>query len=116
MTDVVTSSPDTATPSVAQLATTIQYALRDIGPGWVEGEVHKLRRVGGHVYFTLADEDATIECCVWRSRAARICQWPSEGTLVQVHYEKVDFYARRGSVSAHVDAIRLTGEGELLAR
>jgi exonuclease VII large subunit len=33
-----------------------------------------------------------------------------------VHFERVDFYGRRGSVSLHVDAIRLTGEGQLLAR
>jgi exodeoxyribonuclease VII large subunit len=114
----VAISPDTrTTPRVSHLATSIQRALREVGSGWVEGEVQKLRRAGsGHVYFSLADEDATIECCVWRSRAGRIAQWPSEGTLVQVHFEKVDFYGRSGRVSLHVDAIRLTGEGELLAR
>lgn len=111
-------SLDTATtPRVAHLATSIQRALSEIGSGWVEGEVQKLRPASsGHVYFSLADEDATIACCVWRSRAMRIRQWPSEGTLVQAHFEKVDFYGRAGRVSLHVDAIRLTGEGELLAR
>lgn len=114
----VAISPDTdTTPRVSQLATSIQRALRDVGSGWVEGEVQKLRRAGsGHVYFSLADEDATIECCVWRSWAGRIAQWPSEGTLVQAHFAKVDFYGRSGRVSLHVDAVRLTGEGELLAR
>lgn len=68
--------------------------------------MQKLRWAGsGHVYFSLADEDATIECCVWRSRDGRIAQWPTEGTLVQVHFEKVDFYGRSGRVSLHVDAI-----------
>ena len=111
-------SPDTdTTPRVSHLATSIQRALREVGSGWVEGEVQKLRRAGsGHVYFSLADEDATIECCVWRSWAGRIAQWPTEGTLVQAHFAKVDFYGRSGRVSLHVDAIRLTGEGELLAR
>jgi exodeoxyribonuclease VII large subunit len=114
----VAISPDTyATPRVSELATNIQRALREVGSGWVEGEVQKLRRVGsGHVYFSLADEDATIECCVWRSWAGRIAQWPTEGTLVQAHFAKVDFYGRSGRVSLHVDGIRLTGEGELLAR
>ena len=111
-------SPDTqTTPRVSHLAADIQRALRDVGAGWVEGEVQKLRRSdSGHVYFALADENATLDCCVWRSRATRISQWPSEGTLVQAHFEKVDFYARSGRVSLHVDALRLTGEGELLAR
>lgn len=110
--------PDTETTlRVSHLAISIQRALRDVGSGWVEGEVQKFRRPSsGHVYFSLADEDATVECCIWRSRAGRVDQWPAEGTLVQVHFEKVDFYARQGRVSLHVDALRLTGEGELLAR
>lgn len=111
------SSETGTTPRVSHLATSIQRAVREVGSGWVEGEVQKLSRPSsGHVYFSLADEDATIDCCVWRYRAGRIEQWPSQGALVQVHFEKVDFYGRTGRVSLHVDAIRLTGEGELLAR
>lgn len=105
-----------ATPRVSQLAIDIQRALRAVGSGWVEGEVQRRKTINGHTYFTLADENATIECCVWRSRAQRIRQWPADGQLVQVHFEKVDFYPRRGSIALHVDDIRLTGEGELLAR
>lgn len=110
---------DAAQPAalrVSQLAGKIRWALRDVGHGWVEGEVQGRRVIGGHTYFTLADEHAAVNCVVWRSRAARIRQWPAEGQLVQAHFEKVDFYPRRGSVSLHVDTIRLTGEGELLAR
>jgi exodeoxyribonuclease VII large subunit len=114
---VAIAPPTQPTPRVSHLASAIQRALTSIGAGRVEGEVQKLRRAGsGHVYFNLADEDATIECCVWRSRAARIERWPAEGALVEVHFERVDFYGRSGRVSLHVDAIRLTGEGELLAR
>jgi exodeoxyribonuclease VII large subunit len=108
---------DTASvPRVSQLAVSIQRALRDIGSGWVEGEVQGRKTVKGHTYFTLADANTSLNCCVWRSRAARIRQWPDEGALVQVHFDKVDLYAPRGTVSLHVDDIRLTGEGELLAR
>src|SRR5215212_9853587 len=39
-------------------------------------------------YFTLADEDATIECCVWRSRAVRIRQWPSTAAVPWPHVEQ----------------------------
>jgi exodeoxyribonuclease VII large subunit len=114
--DLFTDTATPATPRVSQLAIDIQRALREVGSGWVEGEVQRRKTIGGHTYFTLADEDASIDCVVWRSRAQRIQQWPAEGQLVQVHFERVDFYARRGSTSLHVDAIRLTGEGELLAR
>jgi exodeoxyribonuclease VII large subunit len=105
------------TPRVSRLATVIQRALANVHPGWVEGEVQRLRRAGsGHVYFTLADEDAVVDCVVWRSEALQIRDWPDDGTLVQAHYRKVDYYARTGRLSIHVDAIRPTGEGELLAR
>jgi exodeoxyribonuclease VII large subunit len=102
---------------VAALAGAIQVVLRAIPSGWVEGEVQRLRRPGsGHVYFTLADREAAIECVVWRSRAGRISDWPADGRLVQAHFDRVDFYRRNGRVSLHIDALRLTGEGELLAR
>ena len=65
-------SPDVSTtPKVSQLATAIKLALGELGSGWVEGEVQNLRpAASGHVYFRLADEDAVINCCIWRSRGA----------------------------------------------
>jgi exodeoxyribonuclease VII large subunit len=105
------------TPRVSQLATPIQRALMNVDSGWVEGEVQRLKpSAAGYVYFTLADEDAVIDCWVWRSAASAILDCPTKGALVQVHFRKVDFYARTGRLSIHVDAIRLSGEGELLAR
>jgi len=105
-----------ATPRVSQLAGHIQRALRTVGEGWVEGEVQGHKTIGGHTYFTLADENAVISCIIWGRSAARVGQLPADGQLVQVHYQKVDFFARKGRTSLHVDRIRLTGEGELLAR
>ncbi|MGH2741644.1 MAG: exodeoxyribonuclease VII large subunit, partial [Thermoleophilaceae bacterium] len=76
------------TPKVSQLATTIRTQLGELGRGWVEGEVQNLKSASsGHVYLRLADEDAVIDCCIWRSRAARLRPLLKEGTLVQAHYE-----------------------------
>lgn len=117
MSEIAAPVDNEAVMRVAALAGAIQGALRGIPSGWVEGEVQRLRRPGsGHVYFTLADRDAAIECVVWRSRAGRISDWPADGRLVQAHFDRVDFYRRHGRVSLHVDSLRLTGEGELLAR
>ncbi len=102
---------------VAAIAASIQQKLRGLPGGWVEGEVQDMSRPGsGHVYFTLADREARIGCIVWRSRAGRIVNWPENGRLIQAHFDRVDFYRANGRVSLHVDALRLTGEGELLAR
>jgi exodeoxyribonuclease VII large subunit len=108
----------TRAPSVARVAAGIDGALRRLGDGWVEGEVSSisLHRASGHVYLTLADEDASLDACIWRGRVAACQPLPKQGELVQAHYERVSFYAPRGSTKLVVDRIRPTGEGELLRR
>jgi len=105
-------------PSVAQVARRIDGALRDLGEGWVEGEVRsiKLHRPSGHCYLTLADEQANLDACIWRARVARCQPLPSQGDLVRVHYERIDFHAPRGATKLVIDRITPTGEGELLRR
>ncbi len=104
--------------SVAQVAGRIGRALRGLGDGWIEGEITsiKLHRPSGHVYLTLADESASIEACIWKDRVSRCESLPSQGDLVQAHYERVDFYARRGDTKLILDRVRPTGDGELLRR
>jgi len=118
-TETETATPETAAPlSVAQLAARVGSALRGLGDGWVEGEVTQvnLHRSSGHVYLTIADESASLDACIWKGRV-ELCQpLPAQGELVQAHYERVDFYAPRGSTKLIVDRIRPTGEGELLRR
>ncbi|HEX3392052.1 MAG TPA: exodeoxyribonuclease VII large subunit [Solirubrobacteraceae bacterium] len=104
--------------SVAQLATRVGAALRGLGDGWVEGEVTQvnLHRASGHVYLTIADESASLDACIWKGRAERCQPLPSQGELVQAHFERVDFYAPRGSTKLIIDRLEPTGEGELLRR
>lgn len=103
---------------VSQLAARIDGALRGLGDGWVEGEVSSIsvHRASGHVYLTLADESATLDACIWRGRVSACQPLPKQGDLVQAHYERVSFYAPRGSTKLVIDRLRPTGEGELLRR
>jgi exodeoxyribonuclease VII large subunit len=96
----------------------VNGALRALGDGWVEGEVRSLKVHGpsGHVYLTLADEGANLDACIWRGRRSRCEPLPRQGDLVQAHYERIDFYAPHGTTKLIVDAVRPTGEGELLRR
>jgi exodeoxyribonuclease VII large subunit len=100
------------------VAAEIGGALRGLGDGWIEGEVSSiaLHRSSGHVYLTLADEGASLDACIWRGRIGACQPLPSQGDLVQAHYERVGFYAPRGSTKLVIDRIRPTGEGELLRR
>jgi exodeoxyribonuclease VII large subunit len=104
--------------SVAQVAGRIGGALRRLGDGWIEGEVTAIsvHRASGHVYLTLADESASLDACIWKGRTSRCTPLPSQGDLVQAHYERIDFYAPRGSTKLIVDRVRPTGDGELLRR
>ena len=114
-----TIDAQTQTPlSVAQLASRVGGALRELGDGWVEGEVTQinLHRGSGHVYLTISDESASLDACIWRGRVERCQPLPAQGELVQAHYERIDFYAPRGATKLIVDRLRPTGEGELLRR
>ena len=87
--------------SVSQVAHRIDGALRELGDGWVEGEVRSItRHRSGHVYLTLADEDSNLDACIWKGRVWRCEPLPAQGNLVQAHYERIDFHAPRGSTSS----------------
>jgi exodeoxyribonuclease VII large subunit len=104
-------------PSVSDVARVIDRAMRDLGEGWVEGEVSAITdHRSGHVYLTLADENANIEACIWKGRRHQCEPLPEQGDLVKAHYERVDFYAPRGSTKLVIDRMEPTGEGELLRR
>lgn len=105
-------------PTVSQVASRIDGALRGLGDGWIEGEVSSINvhRASGHVYLTLADEGASLDACIWRGRVSACQPLPKQGELVQAHYERVGFYAPRGSTKLVIDRLRPTGEGELLRR
>lgn len=61
----------------------------------VEGELSRVVRqqTSGHIYFNLKDENATVSCAMWSSRAARLGFVPKDGMKVVVNgycsvYEK----------------------------
>jgi exodeoxyribonuclease VII large subunit len=70
----------------------------------------------GHVYLTLADESSSLDACVWKGRVPRCRPLPTQGDLVQAHYERVNFYGPRGATKLLLDRMRPTGDGELLRR
>jgi exodeoxyribonuclease VII large subunit len=98
------------------LASQIRRHLLQLGEGRVEGEVRDLSRSGRHCYFAIADEESSIRCVVWGSVWERLEHQPSEGDQIEAHFTKIDFWAPKGSLSIHIDAVELAGEGRFLAR
>ena len=83
---------------------------------WVGGEVCDLRPArSGHLYFVLKDENAQVDCVMFRSRAALLDAPPREGMRVEVR-ALVTLYEPRGRFQLTVEAMREAGLGPLYER
>jgi exodeoxyribonuclease VII large subunit len=92
------------------LATLVRYddILHDV---WVRGEVSSLNRsAAGHLYFTLKDEEACLQCVVWRSSVVRIRFDPKVGLQVLAHGH-LEVYPARGHYQLVVDELQPDGAG-----
>jgi exodeoxyribonuclease VII large subunit len=83
---------------------------------WVSGEICDLRPArSGHLYFVLKDEQAQVDCVMFRSRAALLDWVPREGMRVEVR-ALVTLYEPRGRFQLNVEAMRGAGLGPLYAK
>ena len=83
---------------------------------WVKGELSNLSRASsGHLYFTLKDGGAQVECVMFRSRAAALGWEPREGAQVEAR-ALVSLYEPRGRFQLNVETLRGAGLGPLYER
>src|SRR5258706_925552 len=87
---------------------------------WVRGELSNLNRApSGHLYFTLKDREAQVDCVMFRSRAAAFeaaHQGPlKEGMQVEAQV-LVTVYEPRGRFQLTVEGLRLAGLRPLYQR
>ncbi|AZV47050.1 exodeoxyribonuclease VII large subunit [Nautilia sp. PV-1] len=79
----------------------------------VEGEVSKVvYHSSGHLYFTLKDENSSINCAMWRSNLARMKFKLTEGEKVYV-YGALSVYVPRGEYKIIAQSIEPSGIGAL---
>jgi len=82
----------------------------------VSGELSGVRRhVSGHLYFTLKDEAARVQCVMFRSAAQSLAFAPADGMRVVVRGSAA-LYAAAGAFQLYVDAVERQGVGELYLR
>src|SRR5437762_742166 len=87
---------------------------------WVRGELSNLNRApSGHLYFTLKDRGAQVDCVMFRSRAAAF-EAAHRGPLkegMQVEAQVlVTLYEPRGRFQLTVEGLRPAGLGPLYER
>ena len=82
----------------------------------VSGELSGVKRhFSGHIYFTLKDESARVQCVMFRTAAMGLTFLPEDGMRVVVR-GSASLYAATGSFQIYADAIERQGVGELYLR
>ena len=103
--------------SVSQLLRSARDMLERRFPlQWIAGEVSNLRpAASGHLYFTIKDESAQVDCVMFKSRAAVLDWEPADGLRVEVR-ALVTLYEPRGRFQLNVEGMRRAGLGPLYER
>jgi len=80
----------------------------------VQGEVSNFKHhhPSGHLYFTLKDENASLNAVMWRSRASMLPFMPIDGMKV-VASGRISVYEVRGNYQLDVLSMRPLGTGDL---
>lgn len=103
--------------SVSQLARSVRDTLEHRFPlQWIGGEISNLRpAASGHLYFVLKDEQAQVDCVMFRGRTAYLGWEPKDGLKVEAR-ALVTLYEPRGRFQLNVEAMRRAGLGPLNER
>ena len=82
----------------------------------VVGEISNLKRhVSGHWYFSLKDEEAAVNCAMFRQAATGLRFRPENGMRVRL-YGNVSLYTKTGSYQFYVENMEQEGLGALYLR
>ena len=82
----------------------------------VTGEISGYKHhYSGHRYFSLKDENARVQCVMFRQNAIGLDFQPADGMKVTVK-GSASIFVRDGGYQLYVSAMRKAGQGELFAR
>lgn len=100
--------------TVSELTARVRQALeREFGEVWVSGEISNLRaQASGHVYFTLKDADAQLNCVLFRSERVPNRHLLEDGQKV-ILQGALTVYEARGQYQLRVTGVEFRGAGAL---
>jgi exodeoxyribonuclease VII large subunit len=111
-------APDTVVRTVSEFTNGLAgwFARQSAFSGAaISGEISGLKEVtGGHLAFVLKDSGGVLNCIVWQSKVARLP--PIQNGLAAIAVGNVRLRPVQSSYQMIVDAVHLTGIGELYAR
>ncbi len=80
---------------------------------FIEGEISNFKNhTSGHMYFTLKDTDASINCVIFKNYADEIMFAPENGMKVIV-YGKISLYEKTGQYQLYAQFLEPSGKGAL---
>ena len=107
------------TLTVGELNTQIKSVLSDapeLNDVWVKGEVSNATQAhSGHWYWTIKDDEASMDCVMWKGVASRQVALPENGSEFTFH-GNISFYPKSGRVQLYVDLLEQEGIGDLHRR
>jgi len=108
------SEPARRVLTVTELTSQVKRLLeKELGLVWVTGEVSNLRsQSSGHLYFTLKDPDAQLNCVLFRGEVVENRQILQDGQKLLVQGD-LTVYEPRGQYQLIVRAVELQGVGAL---
>jgi exodeoxyribonuclease VII large subunit len=100
--------------SVAQITQEIKTFLESEFPSvWVTGEISNFtHHSSGHMYFSLKDDQAQINCVMWRSRNMQLSFRPQAGLKI-VAWGQIRVYEKRGNYQLDCLKMLPAGVGDL---
>ncbi|HEV7276932.1 MAG TPA: exodeoxyribonuclease VII large subunit [Devosiaceae bacterium] len=103
--------------TVSEIAQAVKRTVEDeFGHVRVRGEISGFRgqHSSGHAYFTLKDENASIDAVVWRGSWARLLFKPEEGLEV-IATGRLTTFPKSSKYQIVIDQIEPAGAGALMA-
>ncbi|MBN1256304.1 MAG: exodeoxyribonuclease VII large subunit [Planctomycetes bacterium] len=105
-----TPRPQSVAEFTREVKNLLEANLRRV---WVEGEISNLSQpASGHLYFTLKDESAALQCVMWKSGASRSKCKLEDGLHVTIR-GNITVYERQGRYQVVCDSIQAVGQGDL---
>lgn len=100
--------------TVSEISNQIHSVLTQFIPSvWIEGEVSNYYRSrAGHVYFSLKDDQALINCVLW-SRKADSLSFKIEDGMDMVIFGQVTSYKQQSQYQINVEKVQPGGKGRL---
>lgn len=112
----MSDSPARRVLQVSEITGAIKTILEEGFPDLtVEGEISNFRPASsGHLYFTLKDRTAMIQCVFFRGAAGSLSFQPRDGNRVRVR-ASLSVYPPRGAYQLILRSMHPVGEGDILA-